>query len=307
MSVANNLHEDSNLPVVAVLLATYNPTETIEEQLDSIFAQKSVKVKIYWGDDRSTEETKDYVRKLLAGKDYVEIKDTGVGATKNFLHLLRFPTEGYIAFSDQDDIWLPEKLIQHINLIKDSSDLPALSHSNSMVLKNGKTSKKKSVCQDHTFYQLSWQNCVQGCTVMLNSKAQHLLNSMPQNYVLAHDWWAAQVISLYGKIFFNENVDTIYRIHSANDVGLPGNLERTTRIIKRESGARSRQALEILDYEVNYFASKSEKNKQLEKYWRQIYSGGFMSRLKIAATDKKARKSLFEDVWRRGILFFKVP
>jgi glycosyltransferase involved in cell wall biosynthesis len=307
MSVANNLHEDSDLPVVAILLATHNPTETIEEQLDSIFAQKSVKVKIYWGDDRSTEESKEYVRKLLTGKDYVEIKDTGIGATKNFLHLLRFPTEEYISFSDQDDIWLPEKLIQHINLIKDSSDLPALSHSSSMVLKNGKTYKKKSVCQDHTFYQLSWQNCVQGCTILLNSKAQQLLNSMPQDYVLAHDWWAAQVISLYGKIFFNDNVDTQYRIHSANDVGLPSNLERIKRIIKREAGARSKQSLEILDFEIKYHANNSKEIGNLRHYWRKIFSGGALIRLKIAATDKKARKSALEDLWRRIILLSKAP
>ena len=307
MSVANNLHEDSDLPVVAVLLATHNPTETIEEQLDSIFAQNSVMVKIYWGDDRSTEESKEYVRKLLAGEDYVEIQDSGIGATKNFLHLLRFPTEDYIAFSDQDDIWLPEKLIQHINLIKDSSDLPALSHSNSMVLKDGKTYKKKSVCQDHTFYQLSWQNCVQGCTILLNSKAQQLLNSMPQKYVLAHDWWAAQVISLYGEIFFNEKVDTHYRIHSANDVGLPGNVERAKRILKREAGARSKQALEIIDFDAKDLAFKSQEVEEMQKYWRGIHSGGLLTRVKIAATDKKARKSALEDLWRRLILLSKAP
>jgi rhamnosyltransferase len=303
----NNLHEDSDLPEVAVLLATHNPTETIEEQINSIFAQNSVKVKIYWGDDRSTEESKEYVRRLLAGKSYVEIKDTGVGATKNFLHLLRFPTEEYIAFSDQDDIWLPEKLIQHVSLIKDSSDLPALSHSNSMVLKNGKTRKKKSVCQDHTFYQLSWQNCVQGCTILLNSKAQQLLNSMPQNFVLAHDWWAAQVISLYGRIFFNESVDTQYRIHSANDVGLPRNVERSKRVLLRKSGVKSQQALEILSFVSSSLAAGSKNIELMRRYWQQIYSGGFFARLKIALTDIKARKSRSEDLLRRGILCFKAP
>jgi glycosyltransferase involved in cell wall biosynthesis len=307
MSVANNLHEVSELPEVAVLLATHNPTETIEEQINSIYAQKSVKVNIYWGDDRSTEESKEYVRKLLAGKDHVEISDTGVGATKNFLHLLQFPTEEYIAFSDQDDIWLPEKLAQHVSLIKDSSDLPALSHSSSIVLKNGTIRKKKSVCQDHTFYQLSWQNCVQGCTILLNSKAQQLLNSMPQNYVLAHDWWAAQVISLYGKIFFNESVDTQYRIHSTNDVGLPRNIERSKRVIFRDSGVKSQQAREILSFESSSFTTGSNNIELMRRYWQQIYAGGFLARLKIALTDKKARKSRFEDLLRRGILCFKAP
>ena len=305
--MANNLREDSDLPVVAVLLATHNPTETVEDQINSIYAQNSVKVKIYWGDDRSTDETKDYVRKLLAGKNYVEIKDTGVGATKNFLHLLRFPNEEYIAFSDQDDIWLPEKLIQHISLIKDSSDLPALSHSNSMVLKNGKTYKKKSICQDHTFYKLSWQNCVQGCTILLNSKAQKLLNSMPQNYVLAHDWWAAQVISLYGKIFFNENIDLLYRIHSENEVGLPGTVARVKRSLSRPPNVQSRQALEILGHistlpVLNFFEVAAMRG-----HWEHISSARRVSRLKIALTEKKARKSLIEDVWRRILFFVRAP
>ncbi len=303
--MANNPHEDSDLPVVAVLLATHNPTETIEEQLDSIFTQKLVKVKIYWGDDRSTEESKKYVRKLLAGKNYVEIKDTGVGAAKNFLHLLRFPTEEFIAFSDQDDIWLPEKLIQHINLIKNSSDLPVLSHSNSMVLKNGKTSKKKSVCQDHTFYQLSWQNCVQGCTILLNSKAQQLLNTMPQNFVLSHDWWAAQVVSLYGKIFFNEKTDILYRIHATNEVGLPGTLERIKKSLSRTSGTLSKQALEILGYEAAVDNSKSIEIKAMQSHWEQISSGSKLLRLRIALTGKKARKSIIEDIWRRSLLLFR--
>jgi glycosyltransferase involved in cell wall biosynthesis len=307
MSVANNLHEVSELPEVAVLLATHNPTETIEEQINSIYAQNSVKVKIYWGDDRSTDETKQHVRKLLAGKNYVEIEDTGVGATKNFLHLLRFPTEEFIAFSDQDDIWLPEKLAQHVSLIKDSSDLPALSHSNSMVLKNGTTRKKKSVCQDHTFYQLSWQNCVQGCTILLNSKAQHLLNSMPQNYVLAHDWWAAQVVSLYGKIFFNEKTDLLYRIHAANEVGLPGTLERVKKSLSRTSGTLSKQALEILKHEAAVDDSKVIEIKAMQSHWEQISSGSKLLRLKIALVGKKARKSFFEDLWRRLIMMSKAP
>ena len=305
MSVANNLHEVSELPEVAVLLATHNPTETIEEQINSIYGQKSVKVKIYWGDDRSTEESKEYVKKLLAGKNYVEIKDTGVGATKNFLHLLRFPTEEYIAFSDQDDIWLPEKLIQHISLIKDSSDLPALSHSNSMVLKNGKTSKKKSICQDHAFYQLSWQNCVQGCTILLNSKAQQLLNSMPQNYVLAHDWWAAQVISLYGRIFFNENVDLFYRIHSTNQVGLPRTLERIKRSFLRTYKLQSQQALENLNHESSISILDFGYRKKMESYWSEIYLGKKGRLLRIALSDKKARISHIEDFWRRVTLVIK--
>jgi hypothetical protein len=176
-----------------------------------------------------------------------------------------------------------------------------------MVLKNGKTSKKKSVCQDHTFYQLSWQNCVQGCTTLLNSKAQQLLNSMPQNYVLAHDWWAAQVISLYGKIFFNENVDLLYRIHSENEVGLPGTAARIKRSLSRSPNVQSQQALEILGHVSTSPALNLFEVAAMQGYWEQISSSSRLLRLKIALTGKKARKSQLEDFWRRLVLISKAP
>jgi hypothetical protein len=140
---------------------------------------------------------------------------------------------------------------------------------------------------------------------LLNSKAQQLLNSIPQNYALAHDWWAAQVISLYGKIFFNDTVDTHYRIHSANAVGLPGTLDRIKKSLSRNAGTLSRQALEILEYEAAVDNSKIIEIKAMQSHWEQISSGSKLLRLKIALMGRKARKSALEDLWRRAILFFR--
>jgi glycosyltransferase involved in cell wall biosynthesis len=298
---------ENSFPEIAVLLATHNPTSVIKEQIDSIYSQELVKVKVYWGDDRSNEETKTYIRSLLAGKNYVEISDTGIGATKNFLHLLRFPTEEYIAFSDQDDVWLPRKLAQHIQLLKNSSDLPALSHSNSLLLINGMKQTKTSVCSGHSFYELSWQNCVQGCTKVINSKLQKLLNIMPQNYVLAHDWWIAQVASLHGLIFVNENKDTLYRIHPGNAIGNPGIMQRVKLSIKRTGGIQSKQALEILEFNDNLHLLHYDEMELLKTYWEKINSGSILDRLIIAISDRKGRSAFIEDLWRRISLIIHSP
>ncbi len=298
---------DAKFPEIAVLLATHNPTSVIKEQIDSIYSQELVKVKVYWGDDRSNEETKTYIRSLLAGKNYAEINDTGIGATKNFLHLLRFPTEEYIAFSDQDDIWLPRKLSQHIQLLKNSSDEPALTHSNSLLLINGKKKIKRSVCSGHSFHDLSWQNCVQGCTMVVNSKLQKLLNTMPQDYVLAHDWWIAQVSSLHGLVLRNENTDTLYRIHSGNAIGYPGLLQRVKLSINRSGSVQTKQALEILEYK-NYLALKnSDEIELLRMYWRKLNSRSVFNRLEIALSDRRGRSKFIEDIWRRFSMIIRSP
>ena len=128
---------------------------------------------------------------------------------------------------------------------------------------------------------------------------------MPQNYVVAHDWWAAQVISLYGKIFFNDNVDLLYRIHSENEVGLPGTLARVKRSLSLSPHIQSRQALEILRHEANVDDSNTIEVEDMRIYWERIYSGNGVSRLRIALTGVKARKSYLEDLWRRLIMLIK--
>jgi rhamnosyltransferase len=298
---------ENSLPEIAVLLATHNPTSVIKEQIESIYSQELVKVKVYWGDDRSNEETKTYIRSLLAGKNYVEINDTGIGATKNFLHLLRFPTEEYIAFSDQDDIWLPRKLAQHVLLLKNSRDVPALSHSNSLLLINGKKKIKRSVCSGHSFHELSWQNCVQGCTMVVNSKLQKLLNTMPQDYVLAHDWWIAQVSSLHGLVLRNENTDTLYRIHPGNAIGYPGLLQRVKLSINRSGSVQTKQALEILEYKTYLALKNSDEIELLRMYWRKLNSGSILNRLEIALSDRKGRSKFIEDIWRRFSMIIRSP
>ncbi len=307
-SVIDHEHSDNpNPPTVAIILATHNPTQSIIRQIDSIYAQVGVQIRIYWGDDRSSDTTRDLIRSLLLKGNHVEISNTKEGATRNFLHLLKYPDEEYIAFSDQDDIWHPEKIIEHIKLLDKSKDLPALSHSNSMLLHKSKIVFKNRVCGNHTFRALSWQNCVQGCTMVINAKAQFLINRLPQEHVVHHDWWIAQVISLCGVIHFNSSADTYYRIHSNNTIGYPRNFRRIINSARRSPGELSRQILELVNFtDESIFLNISEVTTA-RKFWNQLVFGGLLKRIKVAITDKPARRSRYEDFWRRVMLVFKAP
>ena len=65
------------MPTVAVLMSTYNGEKYIQEQLDSIFAQRDVDVKLYVRDDGSKDTTIDILRKYK-NKYPVEIIQDGV-------------------------------------------------------------------------------------------------------------------------------------------------------------------------------------------------------------------------------------
>ena len=107
---------------IKILLATYNGEKYIKEQINSILAQKDVFVDIVVSDDNSKDKTVEIIN-----TDYPDINSNrntpGTGsAAKNFLKMvsnLNFEEDfEYIAFSDQDDIWLPEKMSSALKLLK---------------------------------------------------------------------------------------------------------------------------------------------------------------------------------------------
>jgi hypothetical protein len=250
-------------PKVGVLLATNNPNSFIYEQIESIRNQQGVQTVIYWGDYNSSASTKNQVRSALNDLVFHEIEISLPGVASNFFELLKHSTEDFVAFSDQDDVWLPDKLISHVNLISTSSNIPALVHSNSILLEDGKLREKKIQCGTHTPLSLFFKNCCQGCTMTINSSARSvILNSLPPN-ILWHDWWMALVLSVKGKILFNKEIDTLYRLHASNTIGLPNFREKIFRFAKRPAGLISYQIEGILNTFSDDLHLDSNEIKQL--------------------------------------------
>jgi rhamnosyltransferase len=234
-------------PKVAILLATNNPNSFIYEQIESIRNQQGVQTVIYWGDYNSSASIKNQVRSALNKLDFHEIQISSAGVAHNFFELLKHSNEDFVAFSDQDDVWLPGKLISHVNLISTSSNIPVLVHSNSMILEDGKLKEKNLQCGTHTPLSLFFKNCCQGCTITINSSARSvILNSLLPD-ILWHDWWMALVLSVKGKILFNNEIDTLYRLHASNTIGLPNFRDKIFRFAKRPAGLKSYQIEGILN------------------------------------------------------------
>ncbi|CAN5211124.1 glycosyltransferase family 2 protein [soil metagenome] len=111
-------------PLVTVLLATYNGARWLDEQLDSVLGQRGVQVRIVALDDESTDGTRD----LLLGRAARDARLTVLpsqgpsgGSAPNFYRLITTvanDVDGYLAFSDQDDVWREDKLARHVALLE---------------------------------------------------------------------------------------------------------------------------------------------------------------------------------------------
>ena len=115
-------------PAIVVLLATHNGVRWLDEQVDSILAQERVSVRIVALDDGSTDGTIEWLATRAAVEPRLTVlKDDGTGGSsaKNFYRLIERvqPESGeLLAFSDQDDIWRPDKLARHAALLAQGHD-----------------------------------------------------------------------------------------------------------------------------------------------------------------------------------------
>jgi len=94
-------------------MATYNGAGFIKEQLDSFARQTLLPSELVVCDDGSTDGTREILRQFAAEAPFqvrIYRNPERLGYRDNFLHALELCKGDLVAFSDQDDVWLPEKL-----------------------------------------------------------------------------------------------------------------------------------------------------------------------------------------------------
>jgi len=105
---------------ISVVIATYNGEKYICEQLDSILNQTYPVFEILVKDDCSIDHTIEVVKKYQ--KKYSNIRliqnKKNVGVWTNFLEGFYLATGEFIAYCDQDDIWLPNRIERMIPFMK---------------------------------------------------------------------------------------------------------------------------------------------------------------------------------------------
>ena len=124
-------------PRVLVLLAAFNGMAYLPAQLASILCQQAVAVQVVLSIDRSSDGTEAWAAQFAQRDARVSVLPGGQvfgGAAPNFFRLLRdvnLAGFDYVAMSDQDDLWHPDKLaracqqLQHTGAVGYSGNVTA--------------------------------------------------------------------------------------------------------------------------------------------------------------------------------------
>ena len=210
---------------VLVLMSTYNGEKYISEQLDSIFAQKDVDVKLFVRDDGSTDNTVSILQKYKSDHDMEILEGKNLRPAQSFRELVRAcPDCDYYAYADQDDIWAPDKLAQAVHALSEQEDLPLLWYCGLSRLIDGNETDA-GVCpleraqSFKTIVKTFWST--NGCTMVFNQKMLSILRSCEAGLIDMHDSWTnAMCLACGGKVLCDPAPYVKYRIHDNQVLGL---------------------------------------------------------------------------------------
>jgi glycosyltransferase involved in cell wall biosynthesis len=224
---------------IAILLSTYNGEAYLDALLDSLDAQTHADWMLYWRDDGSTDGT---VAKLTARRGIRVTEPPGnIGVTRSFITLLRAAADHpFIAFADQDDVWLPEKLGRAIDRL-DGVDGAALYCARQILVDRDlkRIGLSAPLAGPAAFPASLTQNIATGNTVVLNAAAIALIAASEPPLKTWHDWWCYLMVTAAGGTVVRDDRGVIlYRQHAANVVGAPVSApRRALAALRRGPGA----------------------------------------------------------------------
>jgi glycosyltransferase involved in cell wall biosynthesis len=222
------------LASIEILLSTYNGAAYLDALLESIARQDQKDWSLLIRDDGSTDGTKDIIQRWRLkqfNKTKLIDEDTGnnLGALGSFSRLMEHSTSPYVMFADQDDVWLSDKIRLTLEAMQRQESItglsrPVLVHTDLTIVDENLRVLNKSHWKHQglaprrspKFSTIMMENCVWGCTAMLNRPLVNAVGTIPAAAVY-HDWWIALVASAFGATVPLAEQSILYRRHGNNE------------------------------------------------------------------------------------------
>lgn len=216
------------MPQVHILMATYDGARHIGAQLESFLRQSHDDWSLTVSDDGSRDATREIVetfRKAHRERDIDLIDGPRRGSAQNFLSLLdRARVGAAVAFSDQDDVWLPHKLERALERLGNRA---SAIHTGCTILTDrelGRIATSALPRRGASFGNALVQNVLAGNMLVLSPGAvdnlRPSLEPAREADVPFHDWWIYLAASGMGlEIDYDAMPGLYYRQHDGNVLG----------------------------------------------------------------------------------------
>jgi glycosyltransferase involved in cell wall biosynthesis len=219
-------------------MGSHNGARFLEPQLRSILAQRLPVAEIVLSDDASSDDTVALAEAIVAEpRDGAPVElvvlrnQTPLGVTANFEQALAAATGEFIALSDQDDVWRPDRLERAMGVFDERPGLQLVASDARLVDGDGHPlggslfgtlglgdATLARWAAGGAAAELMRRNLLTGATMLLRRDLVARAAPFPASWV--HDEWLAVVASLTGGAGIVAEPLIDYRQHGANQIGV---------------------------------------------------------------------------------------
>lgn len=203
---------------ISIVLCTFNGAAFLDAQMHSLSAQEGVG-EIVASDDGSTDATVAILRRHARRDPRIRIFEnpTRLGVAGNFEAAIRRANAPWIALSDQDDVWRPDKLAR----LRAAWDGEAcLLHHASLKFHGAVPAVVPAVAGERRKFtgrdvrRCLYRNTVVGHATLVRADVARRLMPFPRD--VPYDWWIGAGAALNGAIQYVDEYLVCYRIHATN-------------------------------------------------------------------------------------------
>lgn len=234
---------------ISIALGTYNGQRFLSEQLDSLRRQTLLPCEVVISDDGSSDGTWELIERFRGQAPFpvrAQRNEENLGWQENFVRTALRCEGQWVAFCDQDDVWLPEKLERIAACIRRHPDVVMVVHSAALASENLELSggklpdirKFRVVERLHNqplITQLGFATCFK--RELLNEVPVELRPCDPNipERKQSHDQLITLLANATGAVAYLPEVLAIYRRHGTAATGQAGTglHERSLRALAR--------------------------------------------------------------------------
>jgi glycosyltransferase involved in cell wall biosynthesis len=209
------------MPSVSVIMNVRNGAGTLREAMESVLRQSFHDWELIVWDDRSTDESAQIVAEYKDSRIryFLSPEDTSLGKARG--DAIRQAAGAWLAFLDQDDIWLPRKLEQQMALADDTTGLiygrTVRFYPSGLERDYDQTHEFTLLPEGDIFNQLFTDSCfIAMSSAVFRRAAVEAIGGIPDAIQIVPDYWLYVAVARRYRVRAVQEVVCRYRMHSAN-------------------------------------------------------------------------------------------
>lgn len=209
---------------VSVCMAAYNGQRYIVEQLESILCQLDDTDEIVVIDDASKDGTRALIRSLNDHRIRLFEHKQNLGISPTFEDALRYSSNDILFLSDQDDLWVHDKINTIRQAFIDNPHITMVVTDSSLISADGKTYLESYLGKYGPFrvgfFPNLFRNRYGAHNMALRASIVSHLLPLPRKYKILHDHWIGLRHALcFGNAYFIDRPMTLSRRHDSTATG----------------------------------------------------------------------------------------